>query len=72
MISEADQVVIDEMITRERTMKERQKIIEDMTHKRRVFKRRLVIACAALVTPFLTILYNVFMQYEHWPMMGDC
>ncbi len=39
MISEADQVVIDEMITRERTMKERQKIIEDMTHKRRVFKR---------------------------------
>lgn len=70
MISEADQVVIDEMITRERTMKERQKIIEDMTHKRRVFKRRLVIACAAVVTPFLTILYNVFMQYEHWPMMG--
>lgn len=70
MISEADQVVIDEMITRERTMKKRQKIIEDMTHKRRVFKRRLVIACAAVVTPFLTILYNVFMQYEHWPMMG--
>ncbi|WP_459127446.1 pyridoxamine 5'-phosphate oxidase family protein [Latilactobacillus curvatus] len=70
MISEADQVVINEMITRERTMKERQKIIEDMTHKRRVFKRRLVIACAAVVTPFLTILYNVFMQYEHWPMMG--
>lgn len=52
MISEADQVVIDEMITRERTMKKRQKIIEDMTHKRRVFKRRLVIACAAVVTPF--------------------
>ncbi|MDG2985564.1 pyridoxamine 5'-phosphate oxidase family protein [Latilactobacillus curvatus] len=70
MISEADQVVINEMITRERTMKERQEIIEDMTHKRRVFKRRLVIACAAVVTPFLTILYNVFMQYEHWPMMG--
>lgn len=70
MISEADQVVIDEMIARERTMKERQKIIEAMTHKQRVFKRRLVIACAAVLTVFLVLLYDWFMQYEGWPMMG--
>ncbi len=70
MISNEDQAVIDEMIARERTMKERQKIIEAMTHKRRVFKRRLVIVCAAVLTIFLVILYDCLMAYEGWPMMG--
>ncbi|MEJ1307339.1 hypothetical protein QY884_05090 [Latilactobacillus sakei] len=64
MISNEDQAVIDEMIARERTMKERQKIIEAMTHKRRVFKRRLVIVCAAVLTIFLVILYDCLMAYE--------
>ena len=50
MLSKKDQAIVDDMIVRERNMKNRQRVIGVIMHKRRLFKQRLVMYAAFLTT----------------------
>ncbi|MCP8859774.1 hypothetical protein ACQ5RK_02650 [Latilactobacillus curvatus] len=50
MLSKKDQAIVDDMIVRERNMKNRQRVIGVIMHKRRLFKQRLVMYAAILTT----------------------
>lgn len=63
MLSKKDQAIVDDMIVRERNMKNRQRVIGVIMHKRRLFKQRLVMYTAILTTAGFWVLYTSFARY---------
>lgn len=65
MLSKKDQAIVDDMIVRERNMKNRQRVIGVIMHKRRLFKQRLVTYAAILTTVGFWVLYIGFARYDN-------
>ncbi|TYC47847.1 pyridoxamine 5'-phosphate oxidase family protein [Weissella muntiaci] len=64
MLSEKDNFIVQDMITREENMKRRQNVIENMIHKRKVFKRRLLFYLTLSTTIILFIAFEHLIEYE--------